>query len=154
MLFRSSTEQQTNRTTTTSRHRASTKRKLSEEPISDHTISRTFNHLPLEGVSVHRLRRSVRGHHTGTPVVTSCDSSSLSCNSSIWFTSVDPDRPPSSSRAEEECGNTRNTQMGPVPRWGLVFLQKGKCGCTRVIYITAPFYPAHVDASDLEFSNS
>ena len=39
----------------------------------------------------------------------------------------------------EECGNTRNPQMGPVPRWGLVFLQKGRCGCTRVIYITAPF---------------
>ena len=51
---------------------------------------------------------------------------------------VDPDRPPSSSRAEEECGNTRNTQMGPVPRWGLVFLQRGVRLHPRG-FITAPF---------------
>ena len=36
------------------------------------------------------------------------------------------------------CGNTRNTHMGPVPRWGLVFLQRGVRSHPRG-FITAPF---------------
>ena len=62
---------------------------------------------------------------------------------------VDPDRPPSSSRAEEECGNTRTPRWALYPHGGGISTKGGVV--TPAWFYNRPLYPAHVDASDSEF---
>ena len=69
------------------------------------------------------LRRSVRGHHTGTPVVTNLQAQ----------------------REPRRSVEIRKHPMGPVPKWGLYFYW-GR-GIARVGF-NRPLYAAHVDASD------
>ena len=117
------------------------------------TISKTCQSLTFRGSE----RTEAQEERTRSPHRDACRDQVEGLHCPFEFMEkqlVDPDRPPSSSRAEEECGNTRNTQMGPCTQMGVGISTKGEVRLHPRDFYHRPLYPAHVDASDLEFSNS
>ena len=136
-----------------SRTRASTNTKLSEEQISGHTISKTCQSLTLR-VSE---RIQAQEERTRSPHRDACRDlvEGPHClRSSLWKTVGRPR--PTSKLIASRGGVWKYAKHpdGPCTQMGVGISTKGEVRLHPGDLYHRPFYPAHVDASDLEFSNS